>query len=105
MSPQWHNEPAEQPVTQRDLVLEMLVESLLEGKFARLLETYYISREPGYFHALHWLASLSEQARQRLGDFIGYAENYDVYVERPNRLTLVLNLAPRPNRDDHRLDA
>jgi hypothetical protein len=105
MSRQWHDEPAEQPVTQRDMVLEMLVDSLLEGNFARLLETYYISREPGYFYALHWLASLSEQARQRLGDFIGIAENYDVYVERSNRLTLVLNLVPRPKKDDYRLDA
>ena len=91
MSRQLRDEPPDELASAREIV-----SSILEsGDLARLVEVYYFSLEPGLFGAVRWLAWLSEDARQQLGEFIEAAGKHDVHIERPDPATLVMKLTPR----------
>jgi len=68
-----------------------IVSSILEsGDLSQLVEVFYLSREPGLLETVRWLASLSEDARQQLGEFVEAAGGQTIHIERPDATTLVM---------------
>jgi hypothetical protein len=92
MSPQSRDDPADdEPPGAREIVLNIL----LESDPARLIEVFYIAREPGFLETLRWLASLPDDARRQLNEFIGVGGKHDVHVVRPDWHNLVLTVTRR----------
>lgn len=75
-----------------EIVLGILAEI---GDLSRLMEIYYFSREPDFFCIVRRLASLSDDARRQLGDFVEAAEGHTVDLERPDPATLVMKVVRR----------
>jgi hypothetical protein len=60
------------------------------GDLSRLMEIYYFSSEPEFFKIACWLASLSDDASQQLGEFVEAAGGQPIHIERPDATTLVM---------------
>jgi hypothetical protein len=62
------------------------------GGLPRLMELVYFANEPGLLEAARWLASISDDGRRQLEEFVTAAGAASVQIERPepNRLTMKL---------------
>jgi hypothetical protein len=62
------------------------------GGLPRLMELVYFADEPGLLEAARWLASISDDGRRQLEEFVRTAGAGAVQIERtePNRLTIEL---------------
>jgi hypothetical protein len=90
--PSLENTPIEYPPGASEIVISILDEV---GDLAKLMELFYLSREPGLLEILRWLASLPNDVRQQIAEFalVGRA-NYTLHVERAQPSMLVLTRGP-----------
>jgi hypothetical protein len=77
-------------------VHEIVFGALTEiGDLAKLMEIAYFSHEPGFFELARWFASLSEDSRKQLLEFVGAAGERSLDIDRPDVTSLVMRLARR----------
>ena len=77
-------------------VHEIVFGALTEiGDLSKLMEMAYFSHEPGFFELARWFASLSEDSRRPLMEFVGAAGERPLDIDRPDAISLVMRLAGR----------
>jgi hypothetical protein len=77
-------------------VHEIVFGALTEiGDLSKLMEIAYFSHEPGFFELARWFASLSEDSRRQLVEFVGAAGERPVDIDRPDATSLVMRLSGR----------
>jgi hypothetical protein len=77
-------------------VHEIVFGALTEiGDLSKLMEIAYFSHEPGFFELARWFASLSEDSRRQLVEFVGAAGERPLHIDRPDVTSLVMRLAGR----------
>jgi hypothetical protein len=77
-------------------VHDIVVRALTEiGDISKLMEMAYFSNEPGFFELARWFASLSEDARRQLVEFVGAAGERPLHIDRPDVTSLVMRLSGR----------
>jgi hypothetical protein len=65
------------------------------GDLSKLMEIAYFSHEPGFFELARWFASLSDDSRRQLVEFLAAAGEQPLHIDRPDATTLVMRLAVR----------
>jgi hypothetical protein len=65
------------------------------GDLSKLMEIAYFSHEPGFFELARWFASLSEDSRKQLAEFIAAAGERPLHIDRPDAASLVMRLTGR----------
>jgi hypothetical protein len=80
----------------RPCASEIVVSILDEvGDLAKLMEVFYLSREPDLLEILRWLATLSAESRQQLAEFASAGRlDHTVRLERTQPSVITLKLAP-----------
>ena len=77
-------------------VHDIVVGALTEiGDISKLMEMAYFSHEPGFFELARWFASLSEDSRRQLVEFVGAAGEQPLHIDRPDVTSLVMRLSGR----------
>jgi hypothetical protein len=77
-------------------VHDIVVGALTEiGDISKLMEMAYFSHEPGFFELARWFASLSEDSRRQLTEFLGAAGERPLHIDRPDVTSLVMKLTGR----------
>ena len=77
-------------------VHDIVVGALTEiGDISKLMEMAYFSHEPGFFELARWFASLSEDSRRQLVEFVGAAGEGSLHIDRPDVTSLVMRLTGR----------
>jgi len=90
--PSLENTPIEFPPGASEIVISILDEV---GDLAKLMELFYLSREPGLLDILRWLAVLPDEVRQQLTQFaLAGPPTCALRVERVHASTLVLKWGP-----------
>jgi hypothetical protein len=75
-----------------DIVIGALTEI---GDISKLMEMAYFSHEPGFFELARWFASLSEDSRRQLVEFVRAAGERPLHIDRPDVTSLVMRLSGR----------
>ena len=65
------------------------------GDLSKLMEIAYFSHEPGFFELARWFASLSDDARRQLVEFVAATGVRPLDIERPDVTSLVMRLSGR----------
>jgi hypothetical protein len=90
--PSLENTPIEYPPGASEIIISILDEV---GDLAKLMELFYLSREPGLLDILRWLASLPNDVRQQIAEFaLAGRVNYTLRVDRAQPSMLVLTQGP-----------
>jgi hypothetical protein len=77
-------------------VHDIVVGALAEiGDISKLMEMAYFSHEPGFFELARWFASLSEDSRRQLVEFVAAAGERPLHIDRPDVTSLVMRLTGR----------
>jgi hypothetical protein len=78
-------------------VHEIVFGALTEiGDLSKLMEIAYFSHEPGFFELARCFASLSEDSRRQLVEFVATAGERPLHIDRPDATSLVMRLAITP---------
>jgi hypothetical protein len=65
------------------------------GDLSKLMEIAYFSHEPGFFELARWFASLSDDSRRQLIEFLAATGERPLHVDRPDAASLVMRLTER----------
>ena len=65
------------------------------GDLSKLMEIAYFSHEPGFFELARWFASLSDESRRQLVEFLAAAGEQPLQIDRPDVTSLVLTVSGR----------
>jgi hypothetical protein len=77
-------------------VREIVSGALTEiGDLSKLMEIAYFSHEPGFFELARWFASLSDDSRRQLVEFVAAAGERPLHIDRPDVTSLVMRLSGR----------
>jgi len=90
--PQPSHDAADDAPAVHDIVVGALTEI---GDISKLMEMAYFSHEPGFFELARWFASLSEDSRRQLVEFVGAAGERSLHIDRPDVTSLVMRLTGR----------
>jgi hypothetical protein len=99
MSRPLHNDAAAHDDAAADdapAVREIVSGALTEiGDLSKLMEIAYFSHEPGFFELARWFASLSDDSRRQLVEFVAAAGERPLHIDRPDVTCLVMRLSGR----------